>query len=157
MNCWIQENLLNPVLVMNKFENLAIEDDILKGTYDSPVTGKITVEFDLEEEDPVMKNFSGLISASQSWIGELTQEKLNELKRKMSLELTDSAYAGSGYKPGQQDYDGLAAELTLVSILFFQDAAFSLVFQAKKEYPDMLIWCQIDEDLEIEDLVAGNP
>lgn len=142
---------------MNKFENLAIEDDILKGTYDSPVTGRITVELDLEEEDTVMENFSGLISASETWIGRLTQEKLDELKRKMSLELTDSAYAGSSYKPGQQDYDGLAAELTLLSIHFFQDDAFSLVFQAKKEYPDMLIWCQIDEDLEIEDLVVDNP
>jgi len=142
---------------MNKFKNLAIEEDILKGTYDSPVTGRITVEFDLEEEDNVMENFSGLISASETWIGKLTQEKLDDLKRKMSLELTDSAYAGSDYKPGQQDYDGLAAELTLLSIQFFQDAAFSLVFQAKKEYPDMLIWCQIDEDLEIEDLVVDNP
>lgn len=88
---------------MNKFENLAIEDEILKGTYDSPVTGKITVEFDLEEddpvEDPVMENFSGLISASETWIGKLTQDKLDDLKRKISLELTDSAYAGSGYKP----------------------------------------------------------
>lgn len=146
---------------MNKFENLAIEDEILKGTYDSPVTGKITVEFDLEEddpvEDPVMENFSGLISASETWIGKLTQDKLDDLKRKISLELTYSAYAGSGYEPGQQDYDRLAAELTLISIHFFQDASFSLVFQAKKEYPDMLIWCQINEDLEIDDLMVDNP
>lgn len=141
---------------MNKFENLKIEDEVLKGTCNSPITGNIEVEFDLEEDGAAMEDFSELISASETWIGKLTKEKLDELKRKMSLELTDSAYTGSGYKPGQQDYDGLAAELTLVSIRFFQDA-YSLVFQAKKEYPDMLIWCQVDEDMEMEDLMVDNP
>lgn len=142
---------------MGKFENLKIEDDIVKGVYDSPVAGNIAVEFDLEEDDPVMDDFSGLISASETWIEKLTQNKLDDLKRKMSIELTDSAYMGSDYKPNQQDYDGLAEELTLIKMRFFQDSGFSLVFQAKKEYPDMLIWCQIDEDLEIEDLIVGNP
>ncbi len=142
---------------MGRFENLKIEDDILKGIYNSPVTGNIAVEFDLEEDDPVMEDFSGLISASETWIEKLTQDKLDELKRKMGIELTDSAYMGSDYKPNQQDYDGLTEELTLISMRFFQDSSFSLVFQAKKEYPDMLIWCQIDEDLEIEDLIVGNP
>ncbi|WP_346320882.1 hypothetical protein [Chitinophaga sp. YIM B06452] len=141
---------------MNKFENLKTEDDIVIGNYESQVTGNITVEFDLEEDGAVMEDYSELISASETWIGKLTKEKLDELKRNMSLELTDSAYTGSGYKPGQQDYDGLAAELTLVSIRFFQDA-FSLVFKAKKEYPDMLIWCQVDEDMEMEDLMVDNP
>lgn len=140
---------------MGKFENLKIEDDIVKGVYDSPVTGNIAVEFDLEEDDPVMEDFSGLISASETWIEKLTQNKLDDLKRKMSIELTDSAYMGTDYKPNQQDYDGLAEELTLIKMRFFQDSGFSLVFQAKKEYPDMLIWCQIDEDLEIEDLIVG--
>lgn len=142
---------------MGRFENLKIEDDILKGTYNSPVTGNITVEFDLEEDDPVMEDVSELIAASETWMEKLTQDKLDDLKGKMSIELTDSAYMGSDYKPYQQDYDGLAKELTLISIRFFQDSSFSLVFQAKKEYPDMLIWCQIDEDLEIEDLIVGNP
>lgn len=146
---------------MSRFENLKIEDEILKGIYHSPVTGKVAVEFDLgeeeEDDDPAMEDFSELISASETWVEELTQDKLDDLKRKMAIELTDSAYTGSGYKPGQQDYDGLAAELTLICIRFFPDASFSLVFQAKKEYPDMLIWCQIDEDLEIEDLEVGNP
>lgn len=142
---------------MGRFENLKIEDDILKGTCNSPVTGNIAVEFDLEEDDPAMEDFSGLISASETWIGKLTQDKLDELKQKMGIELTDSAYMGSDYKPNQQDYDGLTEELTLISVRFFQDSSFSLVFQAKKEYPDMLIWCQIDEDLEIEDLIVGNP
>lgn len=142
---------------MGRFENLKIEDDILKGTYNSLVTGNITVEFDLEEDDPVMEDFSGLISASETWMEKLTQDKLDDLKRKMSIELTDSAYMGSDYKPNQQDYDGLTGELTLISMRFFQDSSFSLVFQAKKEYPDMLIWCQVDEDLEIEDLIVGNP
>lgn len=142
---------------MGRFENLKIDDDILKGIYNSPVTGNIAVEFDLEEDDPVMEDFSELISTSEVWIEKLTQDKLDELKRKMGIELTDSAYMGSDYKPNQQDYDGLTEELTLISMRFFQDSSFSLVFQAKKEYPDMLIWCQIDEDMEIEDLIVGNP
>lgn len=142
---------------MGKFENLKIEDDILKGIYNSSVTGNITVEFDLEEDDPAMDDFSELISASETWIKKLTQNKLDDLKRKMAIELTDSAYIDSDYKPNQQDYDGLAEELTLISMRFFQDSGFSLVFQAKKEYPDMLIWCQIDEDMEIDDLIVGNP
>lgn len=142
---------------MSQFENLKIEDDILKGIYDSSVTGNITVEFDLEEDDPVMDDFSELISASETWIKKLTQNKLDDLKRKMAIELTDSAYMDSDYKPNQQDYDGLAKELTLISMRFFQDPCYSLVFQAKKEYPDMLIWCQVDEDLEIDDLIVGNP
>ncbi|WP_449399265.1 hypothetical protein [Chryseobacterium wanjuense] len=70
----------------------------------------------------------------------------------MAKELTDSAYTDSDYKPTEKDYKDLEEELTLTDVRFFPDDVISLVFKAKKEYPDMDIYCQIDHEFQVEDL-----
>ncbi|SEW47891.1 hypothetical protein SAMN05421841_3654 [Chryseobacterium wanjuense] len=136
---------------MDKFKNLKLEDDVVTGKYNY-YDGEVDVEFDLEEDDTEMDDFSELISDANNWIENLTQENLNELKTKIAKELTDSAYSDSDYKPTEKDYKDLENELTLTDVRFFPDQVISLVFKAKKEYPDMDIYCQIDNEFQVEDL-----
>jgi hypothetical protein len=141
---------------MPDFENLHLEGEFLKGNYSSTITGNITVQFDLEEEAPGLDDFNALIEESNEWIQTLTKEALEELKRQIAIELTDSAYGGSDYKPTAGDYNNLAKELTLKEIRFYPDEMYSLLMEAKKEYPDMQIYCQISTDFDIEDLIVSE-
>ncbi len=136
---------------MDKFKNLKLEDDVVTGKYDF-YDREVNVEFDLEEDEAEMEDFSELISDADGWIENFSQEKLSQLKTEIAKELTDSAYTDSDYKPTEEDYKNLQEELTLTDIRFFPDEVISLVFKAKKEYPDMDIYCQIDKEFQVEDL-----
>lgn len=140
---------------MSKFENLQLTDAKLAGTYSSPVTGNIVVVFDLEADNAEYDDFSELMAASNEWLNNLSAAKLDELKMQMAVELTDAAYEESDYTPDTPDYKGLQQDLTIMQIRFYPDDIISLVIYAEKEYPEMLIYCQISTDLEIEDLVVS--
>ncbi|NML59202.1 hypothetical protein [Chryseobacterium cheonjiense] len=138
---------------MSTFKNLKLEDEIVTGIYD--FQGKdIAVEFDLEEDDLTMEDFSELIKDSENWIESFSNENLNTLKSEIAKELTDSAYAGLSHKVSEEDYKNLEAELMLKEIHFFPEEVISLILEAKKEYPDMDIYCQINKQFEIEDLMV---
>ncbi len=138
---------------MDKFKNLKLEDEIVTGKY-SFQNKNLSVEFDLEEDDVEMDDFSELISDSEKWIERFSTEKLNEIKVELSKELTDSAYSDSDYEVTEEDYKNLENELNLTEIRFFPDDVISLIFEAKKEYPDMDIYCQITKEFEIEDVMV---
>ncbi|QEC43989.1 hypothetical protein [Pseudobacter ginsenosidimutans] len=141
---------------MSDFKNLQLEEELLRGNYTSAITGDITVQFDLEEEAPGLDDFKALVEEANAWIKTFTKESLEELKRQVAAELTDSAYGGSDYQPTAEDYNNLAEELTLKEIRFYPDEMYSLVLEAKKEYPDSLIYCQISTDFDIEDLIVSE-
>lgn len=141
---------------MPDFKNLQLEEELLRGNYTSAITGDITVQFDLEEEAPGLDDFKALVEEANAWIKTVTKEALEELKRQMAIELTESAYGGSDYQPTAEDYNNLAKELTLKEIRFYPDEMYSLVLEAKKEYPDSLIYCQISTDFDIEDLIVSE-
>ncbi|WP_449399263.1 hypothetical protein [Chryseobacterium wanjuense] len=93
-----------------------------------------------------------MISDSGKWIREFSSEALAELKGKIAKDLIDAAHTDSGYQPVEKDYKNLEKHLKLTEIRFLPDTVISLVFMAKKEYPDKEIYCQISEKFEIEDL-----
>ncbi|WP_415326073.1 hypothetical protein [Chryseobacterium sp. MMS23-Vi53] len=138
---------------MDKFKNLKLEDEIVTGKYNFQ-NKDLNIEFDLEEDDVEMDDFSELISDSEEWIEKFSTEKLNEIKTELSKELTDSAYSDSDYKVTEEDYKNLENELNITEIRFFPDDVISLIFEAKKEYPDMDIYCQINKEFEIEDVMV---
>lgn len=138
---------------MSKFKNLNLKDEVIKGKYNFHGED-INVEIDLEEENVQIDDFSELISSSENWIEGFSTEILEKLINELSKELTDSAYGDSDYKPTDKDYKDLEKELTLTEIRFFPDEVISLVFEAKKEYPDMDIYCQINKEFRIEDIIV---
>lgn len=138
---------------MSTFKNLKLEDEVVTGTYDFQGED-IAVEFDLEEDDLTMDDFSELIQDAENWIESFSNKNLSTLKEEIARELTDSAYAGSAHKVSEEDYKNLEAELTLKEIRFFPEEVISLILEAKKEYPDMDIYCQINREFEIEDLMV---
>lgn len=138
---------------MDTFKNLKLEDEIVAGIYNFQGEN-IAVEFDLEEDDLTMEDFSELIKDAENWIKSFSAENLNTLKAEIAKELTDSAYAGSSHKISEEDYKNLEAELMLKQIRFFPEEVISLILKAEKEYPDMDIYCQINKEFEIEDLMV---
>lgn len=118
-----------------------------------PDTVKITTEFDLEEhDDPGQPDFAGLISSAAAWAGGLSASTIAALKKEIARELTDAAYGGSDYQPSESDYTDLETSLLIVRLCFYPDDGVVMVFQAKKEYPDMEIYCQLDGSYQMEDI-----
>ncbi|WP_363799875.1 hypothetical protein ABU614_07220 [Lysobacter firmicutimachus] len=138
---------------MSMFDDLKLQDEVVTGTC-ALHGGVLDVEFDLEQDGADIGDFAELISASERWIAEFSSETLSKLKGALAKELTDSAYEGWEEGATDRDYAGLEKELTLTKIRFFADEAVSLVFVAKREYPDMDIYCQIDKAFEIEDVMV---
>lgn len=75
---------------MDTFKNLKLEDEIVTGIYNFQGEN-IAVEFDLEEDDLTMEDFSELIKDAENWIKSFSAENLNTLKAEIAKELTDSA------------------------------------------------------------------
>lgn len=140
---------------MSKFQNLKLEDNILEGIYVYGDNKKIKTEFHLEDDDLKFEDFSELISEAEIFAVKINEDSLTNLKSKISVELTDSAYSDSNYSPTKEDCDTLQDELILRTIRFFPDSAVSFIFEAKNNYPDMLIYCQVDDELVIEDLIVN--
>jgi hypothetical protein len=141
---------------MERFTDLKLLEDRLKANFCLPDIGKIAVEFDLEEEDSKLEDFNALISIAQIWIKGLTKEILDGLMIAIANELTDAAYTGSDYKPSSSDYINLQRDLNITMVRFYPDSVFSLIFEAEKEYPDMEIYCLLDESFSIEDLTVDR-
>lgn len=136
---------------MDVFNGLSIKDGVLKGDHMFFKRSEIEVSFHLEEKSNSIEKFKTLIKISEKRITDITEEKFNNLKVDISKELTDSAYSQSDYKPQKEDYESLNNDLIIKEANFFEDAV-TFIFESKKEYPDLSIYCQLDDDWAIEDL-----
>lgn len=118
-----------------------------------PDAVKVAAEFDLDEEDSHdQPDFAELISSAAAWAGGLTAGTIAALKKEIARELTDAAYGGSDYQPSESDYTDLETSLLIVRLCFYPDDGVVMVLQAKKEYPDMEIYCQLDGSCQMEDI-----
>jgi hypothetical protein len=136
---------------LKPFKDLKLIYNVVIGKYDFLENG-VNVEFDIEDSYTQIEDFTEMISDSEKWIRKFSNETLGELKSKISKDLIDSAYTDSNYQPVEKDYKNLEKQMKLTEIRFLPDTVISLVFKAKKEYPDKEIYCQISEKFEIEDL-----
>ena len=138
---------------MKVFEDIKLKDGCMVGYLMLPDSVKVAVEFDLDEEDtPEASDFTELISDATAWASGLSAERLTALKKEIATELTDAAYQQSDYRPTAQDYAGLQNELVITGLFFYPDDAVIMVCEAKQEYPDMEINCQLDGSYRLEDI-----
>lgn len=138
---------------MEVFKDLVLKDGSMVGYLDLPESVKVAVEFDLDEEDsPGQSAFAALISSATAWVRKLSAGTIAVLKKEIARELTDAAYGGSDYQPSESDYTDLEASLRIIRLCFYPDNAIIMVLEAKKEYPDMEIYCQLDDAYQLEDI-----
>jgi len=140
---------------MNKnLSGLEIVDGTLIGNYALSADEHVPVILDIDAINPAIDDFADLLGDATSSLDALTQETLDRLKTSISVELTDAAYPESDAGTKAKDYADLKAELTLKEIVFYLDDVISMIFEARNEYPNMAIYCQVDRRFAIEDLAV---
>lgn len=85
-----------------------------------------------------------------------TADDLARIDGEVVRELTESAYEGTGHEVTTEDYDLLARELELQGVIVSPDATLVLVYEAPSQYPGMVVYCQLDEQLAIDDLSVAE-
>src|SRR5690606_4145415 len=141
------------------------EDGALTATAELPGGRRVTVEYefdeeferdddddsddddDLERED--MPDLDVMERTVRHALARLTDEVLSARERDVAEDLTDAAY-----EDDDEDVDldealsALKDDLALDGVVVFSDGGLTLVYVAPDEYPDLLIYCLLDEDLE---------
>jgi len=138
---------------MKVFEDIKLKDGCMVGYLTLPGSVKVVAEFDLDEEDaPEESDFRELISDATAWASGLSADRLTALKNEIATELTDAAFQQSDYRPTAGDYSDLQHSLVVVGLYFYPEDVVVMVCEAKQEYPDMQINCQLDESYRLEDI-----
>lgn len=138
---------------MDVFKDLELKDGCMVGYLDLPDSIKVIAELDLEEEDsPDQSDFAALITSAAVWVSRLSSGTIAVLKKEIARELTDAAYGGTDYQPSESDYADLETSLRIVRLRFYPDDVVLMILEAKKEYPDMEIFCQLDDSYQLEDI-----
>ena len=141
-------------LIKEQLNGFEILDGKLIGNYSISVNEHIPVIFDIEKSNTKIEDFSELLDDAASSLNELTEKTLDNLKTNIAVELTDAAYSESINNTKAKDYLDLKSQLKLKNIIFYLGNVISMIFEAKEEYPDMLIYCQVDQSFDIEDLAV---
>lgn len=118
-----------------------------------PGDRQVAVLFAVDDEpiDP-----SDMRAISERALSRPTADDLARIDAEVVRELTDSAYEGTGQVVATEDYELLADELELQGVIVSADATLVLVYEAPSQYPGMVVYCQLDEELSIDDLSVAE-
>lgn len=87
-------------------------------------------------------------------IDRLTESALERVEREVVTELVEATFEEDDDRPVQADFDALARDLQLDTIIVFEDGTLLLFYAAPEQYPDGTISVQLGEDLDVEDLIV---
>jgi len=153
------------------------EDGALTATVELPGGRRVTVEyefdedFDREDEDEDseedddddvvdvepedLPDLDTMRATVQHALARLTQEILDEREREVAEELTEAAYEDDDEGADLAEaVQSLKDDIALDGVVVFGDGGITLLYVAPEEYPDLIIYCLLDEDLEIDDLMV---
>ncbi|WP_193598689.1 hypothetical protein [Microbacterium sp. YJN-G] len=153
------------------------EDGALTATAELPGGRRVTVEYEFEEEferdddgdddadedgelDDIeredLPDMDAMQATVQHALARLSQEVLDAREREVAEELTDAAYEDEEEDEVDkaEALQSLKDDLSLDGVVVFGDGGMTLLYMAPEEYPDLIIYCLLDEDLEIEDLMV---
>ncbi|MGX1791555.1 hypothetical protein ACWIDW_01200 [Microbacterium sp. NPDC055312] len=149
------------------------EDGALTATVDLPGGRRVTVEYEFDEEfdydddeedddedeEPVEREDLPDLDTMQETVkhalARLTEEILEAREREVVEELTEAAYEDEDDDVGMVEaLQALKDDIALDGVVVFGDGGITLLFIAPEEYPDLIIYCLLDEDLEIDDLMV---
>ena len=153
------------------------EDGALTALVELPGGRRVTVEYEFEEEferddddddedddddqdidqdiaREDLPDMDAMQSTVRHALARLTQETLDQREQEVAEELTDAAYEGDDDADLEEALRALKADIALDGVIVFGDGGITLLYVAPEEYPDLIIYCLLDEDLEIEDLMV---
>ncbi|MFF2495335.1 hypothetical protein [Agromyces sp. NPDC058064] len=140
---------------MIELTDIDLDDDgELSAVVSLPGDRQVAVLFALDDDEqletPVM------LATAQRALTPLTAEQLDRLENEIVRELVDSEFEGEEESAGDGDYALLADELELQGAIVSSDATLVLVYEAPTQYAGLVIYAQLDEDLEIEVLSVAD-
>jgi hypothetical protein len=153
------------------------EDGALTASVELPGGRRVTVEYEFDEGferddedersdedededagevDPEdLPDMDTMRETVQHALARLSQEILDEREREVAEELTDAAYEeDDGGVDLAEALQSLKDDIALDGVVVFGDGGLTLLYVAPEEYPDLIIYCLLDEDLEIDDLMV---
>lgn len=140
---------------MIELTDIDLDDDgELSAVVSLPGDRQVAVLFALDDDEqletPVM------LATAQRALTPLTAEQLDRLENEIVRELVDSEFEGEEESAADGDYALLADELELQGAIVSSDATLVLVYEAPTQYAGLVIYAQLDEDLEIEVLSVAD-
>lgn len=148
------------------------EDGALTASVELPGGRRVTVEYEFEEEleregnadedDDIedafgredMPDMDAMQSTVHHALARLTEETLDLREQEVAEELTGAAHEGDDDVDVDEALKALKADIALDGVIVFGDGGITLLYIAPEEYPDLIIYCLLDEDLEIDDLMV---
>ena len=147
---------MNTDKIFSNFDTKLVQNNIKKGESDinlfSPFyESYVKLKFDEEVATSKTSMIESLLNKVSQFIVSLNTYNYKKILNELALEITDASYSQSDYNPNTQDYVDLISDFRLKQITFYIEEIV-LLFEAKDNFPDMNIFCQIDENLEIQDV-----
>jgi len=148
------------------------EDGALTATVELPGGRRVTVEYEFEEEferdddddgddeeiDDIaaedLPDMDAMEATVRHALARLTQETLDKREQEVAEELTDAAYEDDDDIDRDAELKALKSDIALDGVIVFGDGGMTLLYIAPEQYPDLIIYCLLDEDLEIDDLMV---
>lgn len=108
-------------------------------------------EEDVERED--LPDLDGMRETVRHALARLTEDVLDAREREVAQELTEAAYKDDDDVDLDEAVQTLREDIVLDGVVVFGDGGLTLLYVAPDGYPDLIIYCQLDEDLEVDDLM----
>lgn len=138
---------------MIELTDIEYDDGELVAATVLPGDRQVAVLFAVDDE-PVEP--AEMLAIAERALGRPTADDLARIDGEVVRELTESAYEGTGHEVTAEDYDLLARELELQGVIVSPDATLVLVYEAPSQYPGMVVYCQLDEQLAVDDLSVAE-
>ncbi|WP_336645308.1 hypothetical protein [Microbacterium sp. USHLN186] len=149
------------------------EDGALTATAELPGGRRITVEYEFDEDfdrdddeedddeddEPVeredLPDLDTMQQTVQHALARLTEEILDAREQEVVEELAEAAVEDDDDEVELAEaLEALKEDIALDGVVVFGDGGLTLLYIAPEEYPDLIIYCLLDEDLEIDDLMV---
>lgn len=149
------------------------EDGALTATVELPGGRRITVEYatdddvdldddedddddddddDLDRDD--VPDMDVMQETVRHALARLTAEILDAREGEVAEELTEAAFEDDDDADIEEPLAALRADLSLDGVVVFGDGGMTLLYVAPAEYPGMTVYCLLDDDLDIDDLMV---
>ncbi|GAA3925463.1 hypothetical protein [Microbacterium soli] len=113
---------------------------------------------DLEDFDDVARedlpDLDAMQETVQHALARLTEDILDARDREVVEELIEASTEDEDDEERAEELAALRDDITLDGVVVFGDGGMTLLYIAPEEYPDLIIYCLLDEDLEIDDLMV---
>lgn len=148
------------------------EDGALTADVELPGGRRVTVEYEFDEEferddddegddeedDYVeredLPDLETMRATVQHALSRLSREILDAREGEVVDELVEASAEDDDEVDLEQARRALAEDIALDGVVVFGDGGMTLLYIAPEEYPDLIIYCLLDEDLEIDDLMV---